>query len=302
MFTMNENPRMEIPFYKMEGAGNDYIYINDIEEKLPDLSNLAIKISNRHHAIGSDGLIVVRSSKKADFMMRMFNVDGSEGKMCGNGIRCLAKFVYDNHLTGKTSLEIETLSGIKQVELIRDEATNEVTRAIVDMGPPILQNSKIPIHSTEKHWLNHSLEVNDEKYKVTSVSMGNPHVVTYMDEIHHLDLSSIGPHFEHHPQFPEQMNTEFIKVVSLTELDMRVWERGSGETLACGTGACAAVVASVLNQSTDNQVTVNLLGGQLDIHWDRENSGHLFMEGPVNTTFKGTYFFNRKSEAYHENQ
>lgn len=278
-----------IPFVKMEGIGNDYVYINDSNEEIDNLPQLAKNISNRHFGVGSDGLIAIRPSEKADFYMRMFNLDGSEGKMCGNGIRCFAKLIHDEGLSDKKTLTIETLSGIKTVELLFDE-TDEVTGARVDMGKPSLNNSEIPIDSDQEQWLAYPLTIADHQYKVTGVSMGNPHIVTYLDEIKNLDLTEIGPLFEYHQQFPEQINTEFIKVISPTELDMRVWERGSGETLACGTGACAAVVSSILNELTENKVSVNLLGGRLVIEWDRDKTGKIFMEGPARTTFKGEYY------------
>lgn len=279
----------EIKFTKMEGIGNDYVYINDLNEQIPDLGALAIEMSERHFGIGSDGIIVLRHSDQADFKMRMFNLDGSEGRMCGNGIRCLAKFIYDSDLFGGTDIAIETLSGIKKIQLLKDEVTGEVIGARVNMGRPMIQAGLIPIQTDQAEWINHPLQVDGVDYHVTGVSMGNPHIVIYDDQMDELDLTELGPKFEYHPLFPERMNTEFVQVISKNEVSMRVWERGSGETLACGTGACAVVVASVLNNKTSNQVKVNLLGGQLNIFWDRDGSGDIYMEGPARTSFTGHY-------------
>lgn len=284
-----KNPN-EIPFVKMEGLGNDYVYINDLNEALPHLAELAIEVSERHFGIGSDGLIVIRPSKKADFMMRMFNLDGSEGRMCGNGIRCFAKLVHDLGLTTKSIISIETLSGIKTIRLLIDELTEEVSGATVAMGVPILENKEIPIVSAEHTWLSQRIEIESTPYVVTGVSMGNPHIVTYVDNLEIIDLPKIGALFERHAYFPEQVNTEFVELVSPTEINMRVWERGSGETLACGTGACAAVVASILNKLTESKVKVNLLGGQLDIYWDQEGTGQVYMTGPARISFAGRFF------------
>lgn len=284
-----KNPN-EIPFVKMEGLGNDYVYINDLNEALPHLAELAIEVSERHFGIGSDGLIVIRPSKKADFMMRMFNLDGSEGRMCGNGIRCFAKLVHDLGLTTKSIISIETLSGIKTIRLLIDELTEEVSGATVAMGVPILENKEIPIVSAEHTWLSQRIEIESTPYVVTGVSMGNPHIVTYVDNLEIIDLPKIGALFERHAYFPEQVNTEFVELVSPTEINMRVWERGSGETLACGTGACAAVVANILNKLTESKVKVNLLGGQLDIYWDQEGTGQVYMTGPARISFAGRFF------------
>ena len=280
-----------IPFTKMEGLGNDYIYINDLAENLSNLADLAVEMSERHYGIGSDGIIVLRPSSIADFKMRMFNLDGSEGKMCGNGIRCLAKFIYDQHLWSDKHLTIETLSGVKQVELIFNQS-GQVTGARVNMGQPILENSLIPVQTKEANWLQHPFTLENTTYQVTAVSMGNPHLVIFHPEISQLDLQSLGPKFEHHECFPEKINTEFAEIIRSDEINMRVWERGSGETLACGTGACAVAVASILNGFTDNTVTVNLLGGSLIITWDTSTSGDVYMEGPARTRFSGSYYPN----------
>lgn len=280
----------EIPFVKMEGLGNDYVYINDLNEELPNLSDLAVELSERHFGIGSDGLIVIHPSEKADFMMRMFNLDGSEGRMCGNGLRCFAKLVFDLGLITQSTFNIETLSGIKTILLIQDQTTGEVLGTKVAMGIPVLMNKDIPILSTEPSWTAYPLEIESNDYLVTGVSMGNPHIVTYVDDLEPLDLPTIGPLFEHHSCFPEKVNTEFIQVVSPTEITMRVWERGSGETLACGTGACAAVVASVINQLTEPKVKVNLLGGELEVYWDQSGSGQVYMTGPARISFTGRFY------------
>ncbi|UUX35041.1 diaminopimelate epimerase [Fundicoccus culcitae] len=286
---MTETSRRSIPFTKMEGAGNDYVYINDLDGTIPNLSELAIEMSRPHFGVGSDGLIALQPSSEADFKMRMFNADGSEGRMCGNGIRCLAAFAYENSLTDKTNLTIETLSGVKTVQLMMN-STDNIIAARVDMGKPILNTQLIPINTSATQWLNQDFVVNDETYQVTAVSMGNPHLVIYQEGIDELDLPEVGPFFENHPLFPEKMNTEFVEVISPNEVRMRVWERGSGETLACGTGACAVAVASVLNGLTATKVVVHLKGGQLNIEWDRENTGNVFMEGAVRTIFTGEYF------------
>lgn len=272
-------------FTKMEGIGNDYVYVNDLDCKLNDLNAISKKVSDRHFGIGSDGLIVVRPSDNADFFMRMFNADGSEGKMCGNGIRCFSKFVYDEGLTTKSHLEIETLSGIKYIDLTFDD-NGEVIGARVDMGEPILNAVDVPMHYDAQQVINQPLDVNGQTYYMTAVSMGNPHAVTYMENIDELDLVKMGPSFEYHVAFPESVNTEFVKLVDRHRVSMRVWERGSGETLACGTGACAVAVASILNGHTERAVTVELLGGELLIEWD-EATNRIFMTGPATTVFTG---------------
>ena len=288
-------------FTKMEGLGNDYVYVDDLAEELTDLNHLAQLVSDRHFGIGSDGLIVVRPSQKADFKMRMFNADGSEGKMCGNGIRCFSKFVHDQGLipSDVDQLTIETLSGIKVIDLIRDDS-QAVVAARVNMGAPLVKASDIPITTTEEKWIDYPLSVGDQLYHMTGVSMGNPHIVTYINAIetlNNLPLAELGPLFEHHDSFPERINTEFVVVNDRNELTMRVWERGSGETLACGTGACATVVSSVLNKLTDHRVTVHLLGGDLTIEWDKDGSNDVFMTGPATTVFTGTYHIESVKEG-----
>lgn len=270
-------------FTKMQGAGNDYIYVDATKEKLPDnLSQLAIKLSNRNFGIGSDGLVLIHNSTVADFRMQMLNSDGSESEMCGNAIRCVAKYVYDRGMIKGNRVKIETLAGIKDIELITQGS--KAVGAKVDMGSPILEPEKIPVDIKDvDRVISYPLMVDGQEYKITCVSMGNPHCVVFCDDIADLNLTEIGPKFEHHKVFPRRTNTEFIKIISRNEIDMRVWERGAGETLACGTGACAAVVACVLNGYTENEVKVNLLGGKLKIKYD----GTVLMSGEAVEVFEG---------------
>ncbi len=272
-------------FTKMHGIGNDYVYVNDLDEKILDPAAVAKFVSDRHFGIGSDGLILIRPSDKADFMMRMYNADGSEGAMCGNGIRCFSKFVYDKGLTDKLTLTVETKSGIKTIELKKEG--NEITGARVDMGMPILKTKEIPMIWPAEECINQPLEVNGQIYQVTAVSMGNPHIVTFVDDTKGIEIEKIGPFFEHHEVFPERVNTEFIRIIDEETIEMRVWERGSGETLACGTGACAAAVAAHLNGHTGRRVTVKLLGGDLLVEWD-EGTGMVYLSGSATTVFEGT--------------
>lgn len=273
-------------FTKMHGCGNDYIYVNCFKESIENIKETAIKVSDRHFGIGSDGLILICPSSVADFKMRMFNADGSEGKMCGNGIRCVAKYVYDNKMTDKTTITVETLSGIKTLELTVE---NEKTVLVkVDMGAPVIKAELIPAVSPgdKDTIINEKIPVGDKEYFVTCVSMGNPHCITIVDSTKNLELEKTGPLFEKHSMFPDRVNTEFIEVISRKEINMRVWERGSGETWACGTGACASVVACVLNDLTDTKVLVHLLGGDLIIEYDREKNT-VFMTGPATTVCTG---------------
>ena len=260
-------------FTKMQGLGNDYVYLDCTKDTPKDLSALAVKVSDRHFGIGSDGLICIFPSEKADFRMRMFNADGSEGEMCGNGIRCVGKFVYDKRLTDKTTVTVETLAGIKTLQL--QTGKGKVTAVTVDMGIPMAEEPRC-------------LEILGKIYTVHPVSMGNPHAVTFLEGIDSIDLPAIGPLFERHPSFPNRTNTEFVEVKSSGLLKMRVWERGSGETLACGTGACATVAAFVSEGITEREVTVTLLGGDLHIHWE-EADGHIYMTGPAVTVFEGDW-------------
>ena len=271
-------------FTKMHGCGNDYIYVNCFKEEVPEPEKTAVIVSDRHFGIGSDGLILICPSDTADFQMKMYNADGSEGKMCGNGIRCVAKYVYDYGLTDKTNLAIETKSGIKYLDLTVEDS--KVAMVKVDMGAPILDAEKIPVVTSREKMINEKLEVCGKEYNVTCVSMGNPHAVVFVDDTEHLELEKTGPHFEKHEVFPEQVNTEFVQVINRKEVNMRVWERGSGETLACGTGACATVAACVLNDKTDDEITVHLLGGDLQLYYDRE-ADTIWMTGPAETVFDG---------------
>lgn len=271
-------------FTKMHGAGNDYVYVDCTKEELKNPTEISKYVSDRHFGIGSDGLILIKPSDKADFFMEMYNADGSQGKMCGNGIRCVGKYVFDNGLTDKKTVKIDTLSGIKILELIVEDG--KVSKAIVNMGNPILTAKNIPVISDKEKVIAENIEINDKMYQMTCVSMGNPHAIVYVDSTDDLKIEEIGPYFEKNIVFPEQVNTEFIQVIDRQNLKMRVWERGSGETLACGTGACASLVATVLNGLCDNTATLHLLGGDLKITWDR-NSDNVYMEGPATTVFTG---------------
>lgn len=273
-------------FTKMQGLGNDYVYVNGFEEKIENPSKLAVKVSDRHFGIGSDGLILINPSKAADFEMEMYNADGSRGEMCGNGIRCVAKYVYDYGLTDKTQISIETLGGIKYLELTAEEG--KVVQVQVDMGKPELRPGKIPVIAEGDTVIDAPIEVEGKEYKMTGVSMGNPHIVIYMDDIDNLEIEKIGPKFENHKRFPNRINTEFVEVLDRNTVKMRVWERGSGETLACGTGACAVAVACILNGLTEDEVTVRLLGGDLFIKWDREKDT-VYMTGPAEIVFDGEW-------------
>ena len=272
-------------FTKMQGIGNDYIYVDCFEERVEDPAALSVRLSDRHFGVGSDGLILICPSDVADCKMDMYNADGSRGKMCGNGIRCVGKYVYERGIAPKDVLKVETLSGVKTLRLdVRDGAVRSVE---VDMGAPVLEAEKIPALFEKDRVVGEPLSVGGREYAVTCVSMGNPHCVVFTDDVDRIDLEKIGPGFEHHAAFPEQVNTEFVRAVSREQLLMRVWERGSGETLACGTGACAAAVAGVLCGKSDRSVKVRLLGGELGVRWD-EASGHVFLKGPAEFVFDGT--------------
>ena len=271
-------------FTKMHGLGNDYVYVNCFEEKIDNPPAVARFVSDRHFGIGSDGLIMINPSKTADFEMEMYNADGSRGEMCGNGIRCVAKYVYDYGLTDKTQISVETLGGIKYLDLTVEDG--KVSLVKVDMGKPKLEADLIPIISEREQVIDEPIEVDGKEYHMTGVSMGNPHAVIYVDDVKGLDLEKIGPKFENHERFPKRINTEFVHGIDRQTVEMRVWERGSGETLACGTGACAVAVSSILNNLTDTQVTVKLLGGDLQIEWDREKD-RVFMTGPATVVFDG---------------
>lgn len=275
-------------FTKMHGAGNDYIYVNCFTEKVENPEEVSIKVSDRHFGIGSDGLVLIEPSDKADFKMDIYNADGSQAKMCGNATRCVAKYVYDNKMTEKTEISLETLSGIKYIKVFTDENGNACS-ARVNMGKPVLNGKDIPTKFDADPVVGETLVLGGglSDGQVTCVSMGNPHCVVYVDDVNTLDLPKIGPVYENNEMFPDRINTEFIRVISETELDMRVWERGSGETLACGTGACAAAVASVLNgyckRNTD--IKINLIGGTLYINWTAD--GDVYMTGPAQKVCTG---------------
>lgn len=273
-------------FTKMQGLGNDYVYVNGFEERIKNPSEMAVKVSNRNFGVGSDGLILINPSEKADFEMEMYNADGSRGEMCGNGIRCVAKYVYDYGLTDKTHISVETLGGIKYLDLTVEDGKVVLVR--VDMGSPILTPAQIPVIADEAEAVAVPILVDETEYQMTCVSMGNPHAVIFMDDIEHLEIEKIGPKFEHHERFPNRVNTEFVKVLDRQTASMRVWERGSGETLACGTGACAVAVACILGGYTENKVTVKLLGGDLLIEWDREQN-KIYMTGPAEVVFDGVW-------------
>ena len=273
-------------FTKMQGLGNDYVYVNCFKEKVENPSEMAVKVSDRHFGIGSDGLILIKPSEVADFEMEMYNADGSRGEMCGNGIRCVAKYVYDYGLTDKTSISVETLGGIKYLDLTVEHG--KVTLVKVDMGTPILKPELIPIVAKGETVIDEPIMVGGKEYHMTGVSMGNPHDVVFMDDIKNLEIEKIGPLFENHERFPNRINTEFVNVIDRHTAQMRVWERGSGETLACGTGACAVAVACILNGLTENTVTVKLLGGDLQIEWDREKNT-VYMTGPAEVSFDGVW-------------
>lgn len=280
-------------FTKMHGCGNDYVYVDCTKEVIPNISETAIRVSDRHFGIGSDGLILIKASDVADFEMDMYNADGSRGKMCGNGIRCVAKYVYDHGLTDKTTITVNTLSGIKTLQLTIEDG--KVSKVRVDMGEPELIPAQVPVKASvlglaydrRKAIVAEPLEIKGRSYDITCVSMGNPHCITFIEEdVRNFPLEAVGPVFEKHELFPERVNTEFINVIDKDHLRMRVWERGSGETLACGTGACAVAVASYLNGFTGRSVDIELLGGHLEVVYD-EKTNHVFMTGPATEVFSG---------------
>lgn len=273
-----------LKFTKMHGAGNDYIYVNGFNQKIDNPSQLAREVSNRHFGIGSDGLVLILPSETCDFRMQMFNSDGSEAEMCGNASRCVGKYVYDNGLTTKKEITLETLAGVKYITLL--DGDKKARKITVDMGEPILDPLLIPVNIDKKPVLDYPLDVNGKIWKISCVSMGNPHAVVFTPDIKGLDLPLVGPKFESHAAFPRKINTEFIEVIDRNTMNMRVWERGAGETLACGTGACAAAVAAVLNDLCDRRVKIHLLGGDLEIEWQKENN-HVYMTGEAVTVFEG---------------
>ena len=277
---------MKIRFTKMQGCGNDYVYINGFTEKVPQEKKPEFVrfASDRHFGIGGDGVIFINPSDKADFEMEMYNADGTRAEMCGNGIRCVAKYVHDKGLTDQTQFSIVSGGKVKYMDLTVE---NGITKAIrVDMGEPILTAAEVPVVSKNEQSVDEEIVVDNEKYRMTCVSMGNPHAVVFVDSTADFPLEQIGPHFENHERFPRRTNTEFVEVVSPEYVKMRVWERGTGETLACGTGCCATAVACVLNGKTGRKVTVEVLGGALTIQWD-EKTNHIFMTGPAEFVFDG---------------
>ena len=274
-------------FTKMQGIGNDYVYVNCLQETIENPSELAKKISDRHYGVGSDGLIMINPSDKADFEMEMYNADGSRGEMCGNGIRCVAKYVYDYGLTDKTSISVETLAGIKYLDLTVEDG--KVVLVKVDMGKPMLRPEEVPVVSEKEEVIDEPITVDGQEYRMTCVSMGNPHAVVFIaQDVQEFPLETVGVKFANHERFPKRVNTEFVNVLDRHTAQMRVWERGSGETLACGTGACAVAVACALNGLTEDEVTVKLLGGDLQIKWDREKNT-VYMTGPAEVVFDGEW-------------
>ena len=288
---------MKLAFTKMHGCGNNYIYFNCFDQTVPDPESLSIKLSEPHFGIGGDGIILISPSDKADAQMRIFNADGSEGKMCGNGIRCVAKYVYDKGLTDKKDITIVSAGKIKYLKLTVEGKTatdrGQVTLVQVNMGNPILAPAEVPVtvEATQETAdgpavVNAPIMVDDTEYHMTCVSMGNPHAIVFMEGVKDLDIEKIGPKFEHHTCFPNRTNTEFVEILDRKNVFMRVWERGTGETLACGTGCCATAVACVLNGLTDEEITVKLLGGELHIKWDRKEN-LVYMTGPAKIVFEG---------------
>ncbi len=275
---------MRLKFTKMHGCGNDYVYVNGFQQEIDNPAKVSEFISDRHMGIGSDGLIIIKPSKAADFAMAMYNADGSEGAMCGNGVRCIAKYVYEYGLTDKTEISLETKAGIKHLSLTVSDG--KVSMVKVNMGSPILSPKDIPIESDKERVVNEPIEVNGKEYRITAVSMGNPHAVVFVENTEELNLMELGPKFENHEIFPDRVNTEFVQVIDRKNVNMRVWERGSGETLACGTGTCATVVSCVLNGLTDNEVMVHLRGGDIMVKYDEEEN-IVWMTGPATVVFDG---------------
>lgn len=276
----------EIKFTKMHGISNDYIYIDCMKSCPEDLASLSIEMSDRHCGVGGDGIILILPSEKADFMMRIFNADGSEAKMCGNGVRCVGKYVFDKGLTDKTEVTVETLSGIKTLDLhIRGGKVETVT---VDMGEPIIDAEQVPVKAQSCQMVDEVVATSQGDVRLTAVSMGNPHGVVFVDDLEKVDVHGLGRELEHHLMFPDRANIEFAQVIDETEIKMRVWERGSGETMACGTGACATAVAGAITNRCGREVTLHLLGGDLKIEWCPSNS-HVYMTGGATMVFDGIY-------------
>ena len=277
---------MKIEFTKMQGCGNDYVYINGFKETLAqdEKKDFVIRVSDRHFGIGSDGVIFINPSDIADFEMEMYNADGSRAEMCGNGIRCVAKYVYDHGMTDKTDITIASFDKVKPITITAKDGQAELIK--VDMGEPVLDAELIPVNADKDTVVDEPVSVSGKEYRMTCVSMGNPHAVIFMDP-EGLDIERLGPQFENHKIFPKRTNTEFVRVDDRSNVHMRVWERGTGETLACGTGCCATAVACVLNGLTDRKVTVHVLGGDIEVEWN-ENDGHVYMTGPAKTVYEGT--------------
>ncbi len=273
-------------FTKMQGCGNDYVYVNGFTEEIKDKPAFVRAVSDRHFGVGGDGAIFINPSDVADFEMEMYNADGSRSEMCGNGIRCVAKFVYDKGMTDQQQISIVSAGQIKYLDL--DVKDGKVANVKVNMGAPILRAKDVPVISTMEESVDEPIVVQDKEYRMTCVSMGNPHAIVFMDDVANLEIEKIGPYFENHEVFPNRTNTEFVEVVDRSHVNMRVWERGTGETLACGTGCCATVVACVLNGLTDTTVTVKVLGGEILIEWDREVN-LVYMTGPATTVFEGEF-------------
>lgn len=271
-------------FTKMHGCGNDYVYVNGFTEKVADKPKAVVALSDRHFGIGSDGVIFINPSQQADFEMEMYNADGTRAEMCGNGIRCVGKYVYDHGMTDKTSITVESFGKVKYLELTVENG--KVVKVKVNMGKPELTANDVPVVSEHEQVIDEEIIVKGKTYRMTCVSMGNPHAVVFMDDVEHLAIEEIGPYFENHERFPNRTNTEFVQVIDDSHVKMRVWERGTGETLACGTGCCATAVACVLNHLTGAHVTVQVLGGEIEIYWDQKEN-LVYMTGPAVTVFEG---------------
>ena len=277
-------------FTKMHGCGNDYVYVNGSTEKVADKPKAVVALSDRHFGIGSDGVIFINPSQQADFEMEMYNADGTRAEMCGNGIRCVGKYVDDHGMTDKTSITVESFGKVKYLDLTVENG--KVVKVKVNMGKPELTAKDVPVVSVHEQVIDEEIIVKEKSYRMTCVSMGNPHAVVFMDDVEHLAIEEIGPYFENHERFPNRTNTEFVQVIDDSHVKMRVWERGTGETLACGTGSCATAVACVLNRLTGAHVTVQVLGGEIEIYWDQQEN-LVYMTGPAVTVFEG-----EKEEAY----
>lgn len=271
-------------FTKMHGCGNDYVYVNGFTEKVADKPKAVVALSDRHFGIGSDGVIFINPSQQADFEMEMYNADGTRAEMCGNGIRCVGKYVYDHGMTDKTSITVESFGKVKYLDLTVENG--KVVKVKVNMGKPELTAKDVPVVSVHEQVIVEEIIVKGKSYRMTCVSMGNPHAVVFMDDVEHLAIEEIGPYFENHERFPNRTNTEFVQVIDDSHVKMRVWERGTGETLACGTGCCATAVACVLNRLTGAHVTVQVLGGEIEIYWDQKEN-LVYMTGPAVTVFEG---------------